>query len=304
MYISPTCLKRTLESDTYVKGKGSTVAKIVDGTLDGHRLSGMAGVANIGTDRNWCGHPFGQANWYSFGRLAWNHEMTANTIADEWVRMTFSNDLETVKTIKTMMLASRDIAVAYMTPLGLHHIMAWDHHYGPGPWIKDKPRKDWTSVYYHKADSLGVGFDRTGRGSNALSQYEPEIQKLYGDSRTCPEKYLLWFHHVSWKYEMKSGKTLWDALCINYSNGVDSARWMQRTWNSVSGKVDADRFDQVKALLSIQEREAEWWRNACLLYFQTFSHMAISAGLEKPENTLEYYQKIEHPYAPGIKPKW
>ncbi len=303
VYLS-TLFKETLESDTYSKGAGSTVAKVIDGTLDRHQLSGMAGVANIGTDRNWCGHPFGQANWYSFGRLAWDHELSADQIADEWIRMTFSNNTTAIQPIKSIMLASRDIAVSYMTPLGLHHIMAWDHHYGPGPWIKDKPRRDWTSVYYHKADSLGVGFDRTSSGSNALAQYAPEIQNRYGSTETCPEKYLLWFHHVSWKFKMKSGKSLWDELCYHYSNGVDSMRWMRNTWNTVSSSVDEDRFKQVGTLLAIQENEAIWWRNACLLYFQTFSHMPIPTGLTLPDKTLDYYKKIEHPFAPGIGPKW
>src|SRR5690606_5828905 len=151
--------KECLDSDTYAKGKGSTVAKVIDGSLDQHTLTGIAGVANIGNDRNWCGHPFGQANWYSYGRLAWDHQLTEEQIADEWIRMSFSNDVNVIKTIKSMMLASHEILVSYMTPLGLHHIMGPDHHYGPGPWVKNMGRADWTSVYYHRADSAGIGFD-------------------------------------------------------------------------------------------------------------------------------------------------
>jgi alpha-glucuronidase len=299
-----TLFKECLQSDTWAKGKGSTVAKVIDGTLDAHRLSGMSGVANIGTDRNWCGHPFGQANWYSFGRLAWDHDLTAEQIAEEWIRMTFSNDPALIAKIKSIMLSSRETTVSYMTPLGLHHIMGWSHHYGPAPWIKDKPRFDWTSVYYHRADSLGVGFNRTATGSNAVGQYAPAVQSEFSSPDRCPEKYLLWFHHMSWNYKMKSGATLWNALCGKYYSGVDSVRWMQRTWSSLEGKVDADRFNQVRMLLSIQEKEAVWWRNACLLYFQKFSRQPIPENFEKPDQTLEYYQKLEFPYAPGINPRW
>jgi alpha-glucuronidase len=296
--------KECLDSDTYSKGEGSTVARVVDGSVDQHTLSGMAGVANIGNDRNWTGHPFAQSNWYGFGRLAWDHTLSAETIANEWIRMTFTNHPEAVNTIRSIMMPSREILVNYMTPLGLHHIMGWSHHYGPGPWIKDKPRADWTSVYYHQADTLSVGFDRTSRGSKALSQYAAPVQEKYESLQNCPEEYLLWFHHVRWDYKMKSGKTLWQELCYKYSQGVDSVRWMQRTWAAMENKVDADRFSHVKALLAIQEKEAVLWRNACLTYFQTFSRQPIPAELEKPDHTLEYYQNLSFPYAPGIRPGW
>jgi alpha-glucuronidase len=302
VYLS-TLFKECLDSDTYAKGKGSTVSKVVDGTLDNHSLTGMAGVANIGNDRNWCGHPFGQANWYSFGRLAWDHELTSEQIADEWIRMTFTNDASTINSIRSMMLTSHETKVNYMTPLGLHHIMGVGHHYGAGPWVS-KGRADWTSVYYHKADSLGIGFDRTAAGSNAVAQYFPPVEKMFSSLEQCPEKFLLWFHHVDWNYKTKSGKPLWDALCYKYSDGVDSVRWMQKTWNSLEKKVDADRFNQVKMLLSIQEKEAVLWRNSCLLYFQTFSKLPIPAELEKPEHDLEYYENLSFPYAPGIRPRW
>jgi alpha-glucuronidase len=263
----------------------------------------MAGVANIGNDRNWCGHPFAQANWYSFGRLAWNHELAAEEIADEWIRMTFTNEKGTVEQIKSMMMASREITVDYMTPLGLHHIMGRGHHYGPGPWVKGG-RPDWTSVYYHRADSLGIGFDRTASGSNATGQYFPPVEKMFGSLEQCPEKYLLWFHHVPWDYKLKSGKTLWNALCDTYYSGVDSVQWLQGTWNKLEGKIDPERFNHVKMLLTIQEKEAVLWRNSCLLYFQTFSRRPIREGLEKPEHSLEYYMKLSFPYAPGIRPRW
>ena len=300
----PSLFKEVLDADTYSKGPGSTVATIIDGSRDTHTLSGIAGVANIGTDRNWCGHPFAQANWYGFGRLAWNHELTAADIAEEWTRMTLSNDNEVVKPIASLMLASRETVVNYMTPLGLHHIMGWSHHYGPGPWVKDKPRADWTAVYYHRADTMGIGFDRTPAGSNAVNQYFPEVEKLFTSTATCPEEYLLWFHHVSWNYKMKSGNTLWNELCYRYSSGVNAVRSMQTTWKSMNRKVDTERYKQVTMLLTIQEKEALQWRNSCLLYFQTFSHQPIPTELEKPAHPLEYYEKLSYPYAPGINPKW
>jgi alpha-glucuronidase len=303
VYLAP-LFKECLESDTYAKGKGSYVIKVIDGSLHNHSLTGMAGVANIGNDRNWCGHPFAQSNWFSFGRLAWDPKLTSEAIADEWIRMTFSNQQDVVSSLKKVMLASREIAVSYMTPLGLHHIMGWDHHYGPSPWIKDKPRADWTSVYYHKADRQGIGFDRTKTGSNALGQYAPEVQQKYGTEESCPEEYLLWFHHVSWDHKMKSGRTLWEELCHAYYQGADSVKWMQNSWNALEGKVDADRFAQVKNLLAIQYKEAVWWRNSCVLYFQTFSKKEIPAGLEKPDKPLSYYESLQFPFAPGIKPKW
>jgi alpha-glucuronidase len=303
VFLAP-LFKECLESDTYAKGKGSYVYKVIDGSLENHSLTGMAGVANIGNDRNWCGHPFAQSNWFSFGRLAWDPTLSSEAIADEWIRMTFSNQQEVISSLKKVMLASREITVRYMTPLGLHHIMGWDHHYGPGPWIKDKSRADWTSVYYHKADQLGIGFDRTKSGSDALGQYGPEVQQKYGSIDNCPEEYLLWFHHVSWDHKMKSGRTLWDELCHLYYQGADSVKWMQNSWNALEGNVDADRFAQVKSLLAIQYKEAVWWRNSCVLYFQSFSKKEIPGGLEKPDKPLSYYESLQFPFAPGIKPRW
>ena len=296
--------KECLDSDTYAKGEGSTVAKVIDGSLDNHKLSGIAGVSNIGTDRNWTGHIFGQANWYAFGRLAWNHEFSVDQINEEWIRMTFGNSPEIIKPIKSIMDASYETLVNYMTPLGLHHIMGWDHHYGPSPWISDKHRADWTSVYYHKADSEGIGFDRTANGSNAVGQYHEPVQELFSSLETCPEKYLLWFHHLSWDYKTQSGRTLWDELCHRYYSGADSARWMNKAWDELQGKVDEERYNSVKMSLNIQEKEARWWRNSCVLYFQSFSGKPIPAGLEKPEHSLEYYMNLSFPYAPGIRPRW
>ncbi|MEW6507592.1 MAG: alpha-glucuronidase family glycosyl hydrolase [Bacteroidota bacterium] len=299
VYLAP-MYKECLESDTYAKGKGSTVAKVIDGSIDNRTLTGIAGVANTGTDRNWTGHLFGQANWYAFGRLAWDHHLTSEQIADEWIKMTFTNDKDVVASIKKLMLPSHEYCVNYMTPLGLHHIMGWDHHYGPAPWIKDKHRTDWTSVYYHRADSNGIGFDRTLTGSNAASQYASQVNDYYSSLETCPDEYLLWFHNVPWNYKMKSGRTLWEELCYRYNWGVNGVRDMIKIWDSLKNKIDVIRFNHVKMLLAIQEKEAVWWRNACLLYFQTFSKMPIPKEYEQPENSLDYYMSLEFPYAPGI----
>lgn len=298
VYLAP-LFKETLDSDTYCKGPGSTVARVVDGTLDYHTLSGMAGVANTGSDRNWCGHPFAAANWYAFGRLAWDHTLSAEDIAGEWLRMTFSNDNRFVEPARAMMIESREAAVNYMTPLGLHHIMARDHHYGPGPWVAGG-RADWTSLYYHRADAAGVGFDRTPTGSNAVSHYYSPYREQLTDLAACPENLLLWFHHVPWQHVMKSGRTLWDELCFKYNQGVAQVRQMQTTWDSLAGFVDAARFEHVRALLAIQEKEARWWRDACLLYFQTFSNLPIPAEYEPPAESLDYYRTLKHYYVPGI----
>jgi alpha-glucuronidase len=298
VYMAP-LFKEVLNADTYEKGKGSTVAKVLDGSLGGHALSGMAGVSNIGNDINWTGHPFGQSNWYTLGRLAWDHEISSAQIANEWIRQTFGNSRQLVDTVEKIMLSSREAMVNYMTPLGLHHIMGYGHHYGPAPWFDKASRADWNPVYFHKADSIGIGFDRTEKGTNYLSQYAPELKKLYENINTCPEEYLLWFHHVAWDHRMKSGRTLWNEICYRYNVGVVSVRLMQKQWNSIEKQVDKQRFNQVKMLLAVQEKEAVWWRNSCLLYFQTFSKMPIPSSYEKPDHTLEYYKDLSFPLAPG-----
>jgi alpha-glucuronidase len=299
VYLAP-MWKECLESDTYEKGEGSTVAKVIDGSLENHSLTGIAGVSNIGTDRNWTGHLFGQANWYAFGRLAWNHELTSEQITDEWIRMTFSNDVSIINPIKEIMMQSRENVVNYMTPLGLAHQMGWDHHYGPAPWDSHRGRPEWTPVYYNRADITGIGFDRTGTGSDAVNQYHKPVADEFASLKTCPDKFLLWFHHVNWNYKMRSGRTLWNELCYHYYEGVDSARSIQKTWNTLKGKIDEEEFNHVRMLLKIQVNEAVWWRNACVLYFQTFSKQLIPAGYEKPDKTLEYYKSLYFPYAPGI----
>jgi alpha-glucuronidase len=294
-----TLFEECLQTDTRAKDKGSPVASVVDGSLDNHTLSGIAGVANIGNDINWCGHPFAQANWYALGRFAWNPGEKAEKIADDWIRMTFSYDPGFIIPVKQMMMSSRENTVNYMTPLGLHHMMGWSHHYGPGPWIKNKQRADWTSVYYHKADSVGVGFDRTSKGSNALGQYTLQVAAEWENPDLCPEKYLLWFHHVSWNKSLKSGNTLWEELCKHYYSGVDSVRQMQKVWETMKPYVDKQRFSQVTMLLAMQEKEAVIWRNSCVLYFQTYSKMQIPKGLELPEKSLDYYMNLKYSLVPG-----
>lgn len=302
VYLGP-LFEECLDSDTWANGKGSTVGKIVEGSFRNQKQSVIAGVANIGTDRNWTGHIFGQANWYAFGRLAWNHELESSEIQREWICQTFGDVGDVVGNVSMVMSPSREAVVNYMTPLGLHHIMGRNHHYGPGPWVTGG-RPDWTSVYYHRADSAGIGFDRTAAGSNAVSQYAPEVAKIFADPQTCPEKYLLWFHHLPWDYQMKSGKTLWEAICLNYHKGVFKVERMRKEWEKLKGHVDDERHRQVSALLHIQENEARWWKNACLLYFQQFSGMPFPEQIEKPEGDLETYKNMQFRYAPGIRPRW
>jgi alpha-glucuronidase len=291
--------EEVLRADTHAKGKGSLVAKVVDGSLHGYGETAMAGVANLGTDRNWCGSVFACANWHAFGRLAWDPMLGAEAVTDDWVRMTFGHDEPLVRPIAGMMRGSREAAVDYMTPLGLHHLMAEGHHYGPGPWVDQAARPDWTSVYYHRADANGIGFDRTATGSNAVAQYFPPVAAAYGDVRRVPESLLLWFHHVGWDHRMASGRTLWEELAVSYQRGVARVRGMQATWEGLQGKVDAERYEQVRAFLAIQEKEARWWRDACVLYFRAFSGRPLPEGYERPEHDLAYYRSIRKRYVPG-----
>jgi alpha-glucuronidase len=297
-YLAP-LYEEVLRADTYVKGKGSTVAKVIDGSLHGYKHTGMAGVSNVGADRNWTGSIFDQANWYAFGRLAWDHTLTSQAIADEWLRMTFTSDRAFLEPVSEMMMGSREAVVDYMTPLGLHHLMDRGHHYGPGPWISGGPRADWTSVYYHRADAKGIGFDRTATGSNAVSQYAPPVAALFANREKIPDKFLLWFHHVPWDYKMPSGRILWDELVYRYTRGVEAVSAMRKTWNGLSSFVDEERYSQTATFLAIQEKEAKWWRDASIAYFQTFSKRPVPAGFAPPEHTLAEYQALTFPYAPG-----
>jgi len=294
-----TLFEECLKTDTFARGRGSEVFRVVDGSLHRRELSAMAAVSNVGSDRNWCGHPFAAANWYAYGRLTWNPERTAEELAEEWLAQTFTSDPRFVNAAKTIMLESREACVNYMTPLGLVHLMAWDHHYGPGPWISEG-RRDWTSVYFHRAHADGIGFDRSEGGSDAVSQYFSPLKERYGSLETCPERFLLFFHHVSWDRRLANGRTLWDELCHRYSDGVRAVEGFRARWDALRDFVDSARFRHVAALLAVHEREARWWRDACLLYFQTFSQQPFPAELEPPRGTLSEYRAIRHYFVPGI----
>ncbi|PJJ66539.1 alpha-glucuronidase [Chryseobacterium geocarposphaerae] len=293
VYLAP-LFKETLDSDTFSDGKGSTIAKITDGTLRSAKLTAISAVANIGEDTNWTGHHFAQANWYAFGRLAWNHDLTSEQIADEWIKMTFTDNKNFVNPVKEIMLTSRETSIDYMMPLGLHHIFAGGHHYGPEPWGDYKGgRPDWSPVYYHQANAEGIGFDRTKTGSNAVSQYFPPLNEIYNNIKTTPENLILWFHHVPWDYKMKDGKTLWEELCYKYDLGVHEVRDYQKVWDKMQPYTDQQRFSEVQDKLKIQAKDAVWWKDACLLYFQTFSKRPIPSDIEKPVHQLEDLKKIK-----------
>jgi alpha-glucuronidase len=273
------------------------VARVTDGGLYGERLTAIAGVANTGSERNWCGSIFNQANWYVFGRMAWDPEISARAVAQEWTRQTFSNDPAFVNPVVDMMMASRDATVDYMTPLGLALIMAHGHHFGPGPWDVIGPREDWKAPYYHRADAQGIGFDRTSTGSNNVAQYKSPLKEEFEDVAKTPEDYLLWFHHVSWDYKTKSGRTVWNELIARYQRGVDEIAGFQKVWAGLKGEVDDARYNQATAFLAIQHREAIWWRDGCLAYFEQFSKRPFPAGYA-PKYPLAYYEKMP----PGASP--
>ena len=250
------------------------------GFVNPDRLVGISGVANIGDDANWCGHPFSQANWYAFGRLAWNPSLTAEEIAHEWLVQTYENqDEKFTKPVEMMMMTSREACVNYMMPLGLHHIFKFDHHYGPEPdgFIASYPL-EWCPVYYHKADAQGVGFDRSSKGTDAVGQYPEPYRSMYDNIETCPEEYLLWFHHVPWTYKMKSGSTLWQELCMKYNMGVAMVEVYRDFWHTSAKqymKGHEQEWQHTDSLLNVQLENAKEWRNTCLKYFQTFSKMKI-----------------------------
>ncbi|MBZ4040998.1 alpha-glucuronidase [Flavobacterium hibisci] len=294
-----------LKSDTHQEGAGSTVARTTDGSIFPQKYTAIAGVANIGLDTNWCGHHFAQSNWYAFGRMAWNNQITSEKMADEWLKLTFfpieekdskvsdwkKNFLEPVK---QLMLESHEAAVNYSMPLGLHHIFAGlnNTHYGPGPWFGPKGiRSDWTAAYYHKADASGIGFDRTAKGSGAVNQYHEPLKSQFENIETCPEIYLLWFHHLPWDYKMKNGRILWDELCYTYDKGVKEVREFQKTWDKVQAYVDEQRFSEVQSKLRRQSRDAQIWKDGCLLYFQQYSKKPIPFDIERPVYDLDYLLK-------------
>lgn len=292
VYLSP-LIKECLNYDTFVCGQNSTIAKTTNGSLRKNSPTAVCAVANIGEDKNWTGHHFAQANWYAFGRLSWNCNLSSDEIAEEWLKLTFSNNPVFLKKAKRIMMISRETAVNYMMPLGLHHIFAEGHHYGPQPWHDKSERIDWTSTYYHQASKYGIGFDRTSNGTGAVNQYNSPLKELYENPDLCPDEYLLFFHHLPWKYTMKNGDTLWNNLCKAYDCGVKNARMFQDIWNSLRPYIDKRRFEEVKAKFEIQANDAAWWRDACLLYFQTFSGLEFPEEIERPTQNLEDLKNIK-----------
>jgi alpha-glucuronidase len=263
-----------LDADTFAKGKGSTVGKVIEGVVQPYRVTGMVSVVNPGLDRNWCGHHFSQSNWYASGRLAWNPELSAQQIADEWTRMTFTSDAKTVETIRALMMGSRETFVNYTMPLGLHHLIG-GNHYAPMPENAKDRRADWTAAYYHQASPEGIGFDRTMKGNQAVAQYFPPVRDRFDSLATCPEELLLWFHRLPWDYKLKSGKTLWAGVCEKYFDGARQAAEMQKTWASLEGQIDPQRHKEVADRLAIQVADAAKWRDHILQYFQGFSKQPI-----------------------------
>ncbi|MDR7297834.1 alpha-glucuronidase [Pelomonas aquatica] len=288
--------EEVLQADT---GHGGTVARVVDGRLHGHRLTAIAGVANIGTDRNWSGSQFDQANWYAFGRLAWDPDLPAAAVARDWVAQTFTARPAARDAIARLMLASREAVVDYMTPLGLHHLMGTGHHHGPAPWVDNLERADWNPVYFHRAGRDGIGFDRSATGSNAVAQYAPSVARRFGDPRTTPPELLLWFHHLPWDHAMPSGRTLWAELVARYDRGVATVADMRRRWAALEPDIDAARHAEVAAYLAVQEGEARWWRDACIAYFQAVSGLPLPPGVRPPAQPLEAYKAMRFPFAPG-----
>lgn len=259
-------------------------------------LKGVAGVVNVGDHVNWCGHDFAQANWYAYGRLAWNPDLSAEEIAREWLAQTFTTDCRFVEPMTQVMMESREAVVDYMMPLGLHHIFAWGHHYGPEPWCEvPGARADWLPSYYHQADKEGLGFNRSRSGSDAVSQYPDSLARVFDSLEQCSEEYLLWFHHVKWSQKLRSGRSLWDELCYKYQKGVDEVRAFQRVWKEMQPYVDAERYQAVAERLDIQAHDAVWWKDACLEYFRTFSKQPYPKGVEPPVFTLKELKKVKLP---------
>ncbi|MBQ8811851.1 MAG: alpha-glucuronidase [Bacteroidales bacterium] len=295
VYLS-TQLEECLDSDTYCGSPNSTVAGITSGKAypEAYKTTAIAGVANIGRDANWCGHHFAQSSWYAFGRMAWDAELSSEDIAREWLVQTFTSEPDFVEPVLDMMMTSREAAVDYMMPLGLHHIFAGIHHYGPEPWYEPEgARLDWLPKYYHQADSQGIGFNRTRTGSRNVDQYHEPLASMYDNIKTCPEELLLWFHHIPWNHKMSSGRTFWDEMCHRYDRGIKTVREYQKIWAEVRPYVDQERWKAVNEKLAIQESDARWWRDACVQYFGEFSGMPVPSDVEQPERPLEELKKIK-----------
>jgi alpha-glucuronidase len=277
-----TMWKEFLDSDTCAKGPGSTVAKVVDGTLEQHTWhTGMVGVANTGRDANWTGHDFAQANWYAFGRLAWDPSLSAESIADEWIRMTWTSEPNTLAAIKSIMMDSREAIVHYSMPLGLHHLIG-GNHYAPMPENTDPRRADWSATFYHHAGKDGIGFDRTTTGSNFLAQYFPPVRDRWNNVKTTPDIFLLWFHHLPWDYTLDSGRTVWQEIQRLYNQGVDAAQGFVKTWTTLKGSLDDDRYAAVLAKLERQAADAAAWRDHCLSYFRQFTSRSPATSPRYP----------------------
>lgn len=280
-----------LRAPTHRPRPSSTVA----GTV-----SAIAGVANVGSDRNWSGSHFDQANWYAFGRLAWNPNADPRAIAEEWTGMTWGNDARVVRPTVATMMRSRQAVVDYMTPLGLAHLMGGEHHYGPAPWEMNETHPSWAPTYYHRADRNGIGFDRTASGSNAVAQYAPTVAHDFGDPKRVPDEYLLWFHHVPWTHRMRSGHSLWEELVERYDGGVAKVVQMRRDWDSLRPLVDASRHCEVAASLAQQENEARWWRDASIAYWQSLNRLPLPKGHARPKHPVDWYKTLKFETAPGF----
>jgi len=276
VYLAP-MWREFFDVDTFTKGAGSPMSKVVDGSLTGERRTGIAGVANTGNDRNWTGHHLAQANWYASGRLAWNPDEGPAEIAEDWIRMTWGQDPLVVQTLRGLLLDSYETFVDYTMPLGLHHLIGGDH-YAPMPENPDPRRADWSAIYYHRADASGVGFDRTASGSNAVAQYRSPLRERWASPSTTPENLLLWFHRVPWDYKLSNGRTLWEGLVDHYTRGAEEARAFVAQWQTLKGKVDDARYAAVLARFERQAADAAAWREKCLMYFQQFSKRPIEPG--------------------------
>ncbi|HEY4186459.1 MAG TPA: alpha-glucuronidase family glycosyl hydrolase [Polyangia bacterium] len=292
-YLGP-MWEEVLKSDTYAKGQGSTVAHVIDGSLHNYAITAMAGVAGIGSDATWMGSHFNQANWYAFGRLAWDPGQSSQDIADEWIRQTFSNDPVVVTPVTQMMMNSRQNTVNYMEPLGLVHMMGTNDHYGPAPWISNVSVANQNPVYFEKADAKGIGFDRTAKGSNVVAQYFPMVGDKFSSLATIPDDFLLFFQHVGWDDTLaSSGRTIWNELVYRYSMGVDSVQTMRDQWTMVQGRIDAKRYKDVGDFLQTQHYEARWWRDACLTYFASLNGHTIPNGYAAAAMSLSVYKGLE-----------
>ncbi|WP_033927298.1 alpha-glucuronidase family glycosyl hydrolase [Sphingomonas sp. 35-24ZXX] len=296
-YLGP-MFEEVLDAQTGVR-RGETVASVVTGKADGHALSGMAGVANIGRDRDWSGGTFNQANWYVFGRMAWDPSLSSEAIAREWSAQTYGDDPVVTDTVVKMMMRSREAVVDYTGPLGLAHLFATGHHYGPGPWVSDLARPEWNPVYYHRADKQGIGFDRTRTGSNAVAQYAPSLARRYADPKTTPVEELLWFHHLPWDYTMPGGNTLWEEMVRRYDRGVAEVAAMRQQWATLKPRIDAERWTKTDAFLGVQQREAQWWRDASLAYWMSLNGLPLPQGAAAPQHDLDWYKRQSFPFAPG-----